>query len=311
MKRQAPAGQDSPEHPILEGRHTVANRHFAKLADVWKHLPLAQILATEQPDHYCETHAGNASYAMVDDPERHLGVTYFREVAAAHPALTDSKYLHRLRKLESPDGALATYPGAPLLAMHELANRTAYLFCDLDQHSVDNLEREARSLGVTRATCVAADGMTAVADYLAGATGRAFVHIDPYDPRATGPSGLSALDLARALIRDGVGLMYWYGYSRPSRRVWALDQLADGANQDAGIWCGDVMITTTAKDTSDDGDLGVATTPGTGFGIVCANISAQATDACGHLGRALALAYSQVTLPNGDQGSIDFTVMER
>ncbi len=105
--------------------------------------------------------------------------------------------------------------------------------------------------------------------------------------------------------------MYWYGYNRPSRRAWALSELADGADQAAGIWCGDVMITTPSKDTRADGDLGVATTPGTGFGIVCANISALGTAACGQLGEALALAYSQVTLPSGAPGSIDFAVTER
>lgn len=289
----------------------MANRHFAKLADVWKHLPLAEVLATERPDHYCETHAGSATYAMVDDPERRFGVTYFREVAATYPALADARYLRRLHELESDGGVLTTYPGSPRLAMSELADSAAYLFCDLDPNSVDNLESEAHSLGVTGARCLAADGMTAVADHVAGATGTVLVHIDPYDPRAAGPSGLSALDLARELIRDGVGLMYWYGYNRPSRRAWAFEELVDAADQQAGIWCGDVMITTPAKGTRDDGDLGAATTPGTGFGIVCANISARGTAACGRLGQALALAYSEVTLPSGDQGRIDFAIAER
>lgn len=289
----------------------MANRHFAKLADVWKHLPLAEILAVERPDHYCETHAGNASYPMVDDPERRLGVTYFRQAAAAHPALADSKYLDLLRKLESRDGSLATYPGSPLVAMYELAESASYVFCDLDPASVGNLESEARSLGVTGAHCIAADGMTVVADYVDNATGSVLVHIDPYDPRAAGPSGLSALELARVLIGAGVGLVYWYGYNRPSRRAWGFDELADGADDDAGIWCGDVMITDPAGDVRDDGDLGVATTPGTGFGVVCANISERATAACGRLGRELALAYSHVRLPNGHQGSIDFAVKHR
>ena len=107
----------------------------------------------------------------------------FRDVAAEYPALADSKYLHRLRELESNDGELPTYPGSPLLALYELANGASYLFCDLDPDSVGNLESEAQSLGVTSARCLAADGMTAVADYVASATGRVLVHIDPYDPR--------------------------------------------------------------------------------------------------------------------------------
>ncbi len=168
----------------------MANRHFAKLADVWKHLPLAEILATERPDHYCETHAGNASYAMVDDPERRLGVSYFREVAAAHPPLADSKYLHRLRELESDGGVLMTYPGSPLLAMHELANNAAYLLCDLDPDSIDNLESEADSLGVTDARCLAADGMGAVADYVAGANGQRVRSHRPIRPSCRRAVGL-------------------------------------------------------------------------------------------------------------------------
>jgi len=43
----------------------MANRHFAKLADVWKHLPLVAVLSIERPRHYWESHAGNALYSMV------------------------------------------------------------------------------------------------------------------------------------------------------------------------------------------------------------------------------------------------------
>lgn len=39
----------------------MANRHFAKLADVWKHLPLVEVLSIERPANYWESHAGHAS----------------------------------------------------------------------------------------------------------------------------------------------------------------------------------------------------------------------------------------------------------
>lgn len=50
----------------------MANRHFGKVADVWKHLPLVEILAVDQPNQYGETHAGSAGYRLVDDSERQL-----------------------------------------------------------------------------------------------------------------------------------------------------------------------------------------------------------------------------------------------
>lgn len=70
------------------------------------------------------------------------------------------------------------------------------------------------------------------------------------------------------------------------------------------------MITGSGVDRS-EGDLGRATTPGTGFGIVCANISAEAIDSCVRLGHALERAYRQVTLPSGDTGGIAFTSARR
>jgi hypothetical protein len=39
------------------------NNHFAELGDVWKHLPLAEILRINPPRHYWETYAGSPSYA--------------------------------------------------------------------------------------------------------------------------------------------------------------------------------------------------------------------------------------------------------
>jgi hypothetical protein len=55
------------------------------------------------------------------------------------------------------------------------------------------------------------------------------------------------------------------------------------------------------------GDLGRATTPGTGSGIVLANLQASTVRACAELGHALADAYAGVTLPDGSQGNLVFT----
>lgn len=283
----------------------MANRHFGKLADVWKHLPLAEITAMERPDHYCETHAGNASYPMVDDPERRFGVQRFHEIAESHSALRDSQYLHLLRTFENDDGSLHTYPGSGLLAMLGRGNDASYLLCDLDPESVASLEAAAERIGVKDVRGVVADGMTTVHDHVSQLSGTTLVHIDPFDPTATGPSGLSALGLAVQLIDDGIGLLYWYGYDTPNERAWAAEALAQRVAGATDIWCGDIMITTTGTEPI-DGDLGRATTPGTGFGIVCANLSSTTIDACARLGHELALAYDQVTLPSGEPGGIDF-----
>lgn len=285
----------------------MANRHFGKLADVWKHLPLAEILAIEEPDHYCETHAGSAFYGMVGDPERRFGVLRLLEIAAADEDLAGSRYLRRLRDFEDPDGLLATYPGSALIAMLELGRPASYLLCDLDPDSVASLESAAGRLGLPSARCLAADGMGSVDAYVKSASGRTLVHIDPFDPTARGPCGLSALDLAGRLIQNGTGLMYWYGYDNQNESAWALDALGQRVDDAHDVWCGDVMVTGPGIDAS-GGDLGIATTPGTGFGIVCANLSPEAISACERLGHALESTYSKAMLPTGKEGGIKFTV---
>ncbi len=135
--------------------------------------------------------------------------------------------------------------------------------------------------------------------------GSTLAHIDPYDPCAVGAGGQSALDLAHELIERGVGVVYWYGYDRPEGRAWAFDELSAGRPRTT-VWCGDMMITGPGT-APDDGDLGVATTPGTGFGIVCANVSTPTIDACRALGEGLAAAYDGVPLPDGRPGRLEFT----
>jgi Ribosomal RNA large subunit methyltransferase D, RlmJ len=287
----------------------MANRHFAKLADVWKHLPLAEVLAIDRPRHYWESHAGSAVYGMADDPERQFGALRLGAVAADQPDLAACRYLAGLRALnDGPDGPLTRYPGSAWLAMHELGRGADYLLCDTDPASADDLRAAAASLGVAdRVEVLAADGRDALAAALDAASdpGAVLAHVDPYDPRSPGTAGLSALDLARRLIDAGAGLVYWYGYDAPGGRGWALDELADGT---AGrpLWGGDVLVTSAAPPGVDDGgDLGDATTPGTGFGVVCANVSPAATDACRRLGEALVAAWDGAPLPDGRPGRLE------
>jgi hypothetical protein len=86
-----------------------------------------------------------------------------------------------------------------------------------------------------------------------------------------------------------------YRYSNPERRSWAFDALGQ-SDSSLPIWCGDVMIGSYEVDMT-GGDLGVATTPGTGFGIVGARFSAEAINACRRLGENLAAARRHSRLP--------------
>ena len=144
--------------------------------------------------------------------------------------------------------------------------------------------------------------MAAVAAWLdrdAGEPG--LVHIDPFDPHARSPGGYSPLELAARVAGSGTPLVYWYGYDEPGEQAWAYTRLT--AQTGAPLWCGDVMVTGTS---STAGDLGRATTPGTGFGVILANVAGTA-GACTAVGNALADAYAGALLPDGSRGNLIFT----
>jgi 23S rRNA A2030 N6-methylase RlmJ len=278
----------------------MANRHFGKLADVWKHAALAEALERERPSRYAETHAGSGAYPVVHDAERQVGILRFLDVAERSEALAACRYR---AVAASWIGDRGLYPGSALQAMTILGDTSSYLLCDLDPGSAADLRRWARELSLTDCDVTQADGMAAVAAWLdddAGAPG--LVHIDPFDPQERSPSGYSALDLAVRVADSGTALVYWYGYDEPSDQAWAHSWLA--ARASAPLWCGDLIVTGAS---STPGDLGSATTPGTGFGVILANVQAATIASCAAVGDALAGAYANVSLSDGSRGSLLFT----
>jgi hypothetical protein len=74
----------------------MANTHFAEIGDVWKHLPLAEVLAIERPGRYWETHAGSALYPLTPSPRRDYGAYRLLAHANQAAALQRSTYVQPL-----------------------------------------------------------------------------------------------------------------------------------------------------------------------------------------------------------------------
>ena len=69
-----------------------------------------------------------------------------------------------------------------------------------------------------------------------------------------------------------------------------------------------MLITDARGATWSGGDLGAATTPGTGFGVVTANLGEPTQERCAQLGDALARAYAGTSLPDGTEGALDHLI---
>jgi 23S rRNA A2030 N6-methylase RlmJ len=278
----------------------VANRHYAKIADVWKHLPLAELLAVERPTRYLESHAGSAQYPLTASPERDYGVRWFLDHAEASPATAGSAYRRLLHGLPGRGGYPVNYPGSAMIAMLLIQRDASYLLCDTDADSIASLKEGAAQAGLTGQTQILhGDGRAAIwheavkAPDLRGWT----VHIDPFDAFSMGVSGgPSAVELARRLADRGVVVSYWYGYEDPSREMWAWDEIGAPVRRRArSLWCGDVRL---AEPETDSGIVGC--------GVLLANATAESIGRCEQLGQGLENVYRDARLPSGRLGSIRF-----
>ena len=277
----------------------MANHHFGKFADVWKHLVVNEVLAHATPKRYAETHAGSAAYPLVDDAERQYGVLGFLESDRSEP-LAATPFTRVVSGFASSQPPL--YPGSALQAMTVLGNDTAYLLCDLDPASAQDLRSWAACLGLDDCKVAERDAMAAVREWLPEPS-PTVVHIDPFDPFARAEGSPSAVELAAEVANAGHLLVYWYGYSAPSERAWAVEEIGSGTS--AKLWWGDFMVTTANGTVRHDGDLGEATTAGTGSGVVLANVSQDLVGRCEHLAVELVRVYDGRRLPDGALGRLD------
>jgi 23S rRNA (adenine2030-N6)-methyltransferase len=282
----------------------MANVHYARIGDVWKHLPLAEVLSIERPGRYWESHAGSSTYPLTRSPERDYGVFRFLERAGRSSALKGSAY-YRLLDPRERGMIPQTYPGSPLIAMELLGSAGGrFLFCDLDGASLANIAEDARALGVPagRVRLVQGDGVSILEEELARLTedeaSGTFLHVDPYRPLEPGRAGETPLGLFARAVEQGVGCMLWYGFAATSDRAIVLDALR---KRIAGrAWYGEVSLR--AEDLSELGfDPGVL-----GCGVVMCNVGQEALAACSRLGEGLAHAYAGARLPNGRDGALEF-----
>jgi len=281
-------------HPPADN---VANSHFANFGDVWKHLPLAEVLRLKPAGQYWETHAGSATYGLTSSLTRAHGACRFLSEAPTDPVLGATEYLAALRAIPG------TYPGSAALASRVLGSGCRYLLCDLDPESAESL----RAMGHDHRLdlrVVEGDGVSTIQREAAITNARpadVFVHIDPYDPfeRST-PDAWTPIELAGELAARGYRLLYWYGYESVDDRGWAKSAISSRAPQ-AEVWCGDMLVPS---------PFVYPERPGTwGCGIVLANMTSVEAEACHRLGTALERIGATDRLTGNEPPTVQFQIL--
>ena len=303
----------APHASLLRlGSLRMANRHYGKIGDVWKHLVLAELLHSEAPAEYWESHAGAADYALTHSVARNYGAYYFFRHARRSERLRRTPYYKLLYTLACGTHELPVYPGSPFIAMlllKESAGR--FLFCDVDRDSLSKIRQRADQLGLAaRVETEHCDGVTMLGRKISGLpeadAARVFAHLDPYLPFAADEEGRSTADLFRELTAKGARAMLWYGFGSEDDHAHLMKGfgVAAGAQRmhatRGAIWRGEIVL---AAMHNPDFDIN----PGVmGCGVLCGNRNDGAIAACAELGEELARTYADAKFPDGSSGALEF-----
>jgi hypothetical protein len=289
----------------------MANRHFGNLADVFKHIVLAECLGTLRPGEYWESHAGRALTEESDEipPARAHGVHMVWRLADTSVALRRSRYLRAIRKAgaafpESAAAPLRQIPGSALIA-RRIWGREArrYLLCDTDAESLVNI-RQALAGGETRGAEMAADSLECVQEdgvmVLRGAglllpegwAESVLAFLDPYDLEGATDAGITPLELACELANRGIKVLAYYGFGDEAGRRLRHEGMARALNR--------ARLGGRARRFEGSLKTGPEGCPTQwGFGMLGLNLPAEAVEAIELQARALEAAYEGAALAGG------------
>lgn len=204
--------------------------HAGEIGDVWKHLPVCELLRAHRPQRYFETNAAAATHTLAWTPRVAYGVQTLlrqpREVtdSFAYPALLHGVELPRL----------GVYPGSAAQAMLLLGDTAAYRLHDTCPDALATYPDWAQALGLAdRVYTVQGD---AIAAFLAGGETFGpgdFVLIDPYAPLDRNEAGQTFLDVFAAVSRSGAATVLWYGYDSLAQQGVIRAMLAAHAQEAA------------------------------------------------------------------------------
>ena len=242
-------------------------RHAGEIGDVWKHLPLCDILALEKPLRYRESNAAYSGYAITRNERTDYGIFHVLEAQS----LQDSKYVDALRKNGIDHGR---YTGSPGLAMDTLSDGADYYFHDIESDALDDVLLDAKKRNLeSRVHVFCGDSVQAFLDNDYKLDQNDFVFLDPYAPFDSNAQGNSFLDIFEKAVRAGSMTLLWYGYDHLDGKARILEYFNHMADRlDASIRCFDVWQKCMAED-------GCRINPGVpGCGLAGANLSVESFD---------------------------------
>lgn len=280
-------------------------RHYGNIGDVWKHLPLCEVLAIEQPTTYVETNAAYAAYTLTGTPRQRYGVGQLYAHSDRSEAIAGSRYLTLLRAVNGEAPTPRTYLGSPALAMQVLKDRAErFVFFDLEAPALANDVAYAGALDLTgRVETVVGDSIAGTLALLPDLDAGTFLHVDPYLIFEPNEAGDTYVDVFLAAAARGLRCILWYGYFTGDERAWLAERIREAVADHPGVdgarlYGAEIAMALMQPDA-------VIVNPGVvGCSVLTANLSPRSREAIAALSAGLVAVYAEGVRFEGQPGRL-------
>jgi 23S rRNA (adenine2030-N6)-methyltransferase len=246
--------------------------HYARIGDIWKHIPLCNFIVNEKPRYYIETNSALPVYPLSHSPERDYGIYSIINNVHKSEILYNSVFYQTLLKYNK-NTIFSDYLGSPGLAMNILKNDAdKYIFCDIENESIDSIEKYALKAGLSeKVQTYKNDSIRTFYSLADSFSSDDFIHIDPYWIFKENNEGKSYFDVCLDAVERGIKTMLWYGFDTNSQRISYHNVMIDKIRQRGGK-LGNIVSTELFM--SSIKENGILVNPGVvGCGVFIANMS--------------------------------------
>ncbi|HYH03835.1 MAG TPA: hypothetical protein VEC37_12070 [Bacillota bacterium] len=220
-------------------------QHYGEIGDVWKHLPLCEIIKELSPKVYIESNSAYPYYRLRSSVRRKYGVYYFLENAARNPVLSQTKYYEAASKniLEK------IYLGSPGLALTLLGEDVDYTFCDIDGEALKEIKNYSDSI-ITSAqiTLYNGDSIEYLLEHMANLPSQSLLFLDPYLVLEKNQTGHSFFDLFQAALKHKIPVALWYGYNTRCEQKLLHETFSDTFGNGSGVALAEINLANIGED---------------------------------------------------------------
>ncbi|OHD36065.1 MAG: hypothetical protein A2Y30_01325 [Spirochaetes bacterium GWE1_32_154] len=197
-------------------------KHYGRIGDIWKHLPLCNFLLNEKPRFYIETNSAQPYYHFTYSPERDYGIGTVINNALKSDIIANSIFYQTLLNNNKNIMNLNEYLGSPGLAMNILKNNVEkYIFCDIDENSLNAINEYSLKINLfNKVETYKNDSIKTIDSLINNFSCLDFIHIDPYSILNKNIDGKTYFDTFLDSVKKGIKSMLWYGYENNSQRKY-------------------------------------------------------------------------------------------